>query len=94
MPVKAAKSKLWIKRWQYLKPPRFDGTASLKSFLVKFQNCATFSEWNEEAQLAFLRRALDQNAVQILWDYSKEEVNTVAKLTKKLCQRFGDASQP
>jgi len=32
--------------------------------------------------------------VQVLWDYSKVEVDTVAKLIAKLQQRFGDSMQP
>jgi len=46
--------------------------AAFESFLVQFQNYATFNKWNKEEQLAFLRGALDKEAAQVLWDYNEE----------------------
>ena len=51
---------------QLLKLPKFDGSSAAKSFMVQFHNCASFNQWNEETQLAFLRNALCGSAAQIL----------------------------
>jgi len=52
---------------QYLKPPKFDGSIiAFDSFLIQFQNCATFNKWNKAEQLAFLRVALDKEAARVL----------------------------
>ena len=61
---------------------------------MQFQNCAAFNKWNLADQLAFLRRALDNKATYVLWDYNEEEVNSVTTLKQKLRHRFGGASQP
>ena len=54
---KSASRSLYTQR-QFLKPPKFDGSAAFKSFLVQFQNCNVFNKWKKVEQLAFLRGEL------------------------------------
>jgi len=65
-----------------------------ETFLAQFQNCAAFNKWASAEQLAFLRGSLEKEAVQTLWDYNTEEVNTVSKLVRKLQKCFGRATEP
>jgi len=57
-----------------------------------FQNCVAFNKWNKAEQLAFLRQLWIRR--QVLWDYNQTEVNSAAKLIRKLRHRFGGTSQP
>jgi len=71
-------------RW--VRPDRFDGTTSLETFLVKFENCAEFNQWTEKEKLAHLWASLQKEAAQLLWgahELSYEE------LVDKLRKRFG-----
>jgi len=53
---------------QMLKLQRFEGTESLDTFLLKFQNMARYLHWNEEDALYHLCGSLKGAAGQVLWD--------------------------
>ena len=71
-------------RW--VRPDKFDGTTSLETFLVKFENCAEFNEWTEKEKLAHLRTSLQKEAAQLLWSAHGLSYD---ELVNQLRQRFG-----
>ena len=38
-----------------LKPPKYDGTSSFKTFLAQFQNCSVYNQWTESTAGVFAR---------------------------------------
>jgi len=52
-----------------LKPPKYDGSTPFEIFWAQFENCAGYNKWNQTEELAYLRRALEKEAGQVLWDY-------------------------
>ena len=71
-------------RW--VRPDRFDGTTSLETFLVKFENCASFNRWTEKEKLAHLWTSLQKEAAQLLWDAQGLSYD---ELVNRLRKRFG-----
>jgi len=71
-------------RW--VRPDKYDGTTSLETFLVKFENCAEFNEWNGKERVAHLWTSLQKEAAQLLWS---AHGLTYAELVDRLRQRFG-----
>jgi hypothetical protein len=51
-----------------IKLGNYDGTTSLETFLAKFENCATYCEWDDRDRVFHLRACLEGAAGQILWD--------------------------
>ena len=78
---------------QMLKPPKYDGTTSLETFLAQFETCASHNQWSKSEELAFLRSSLQKEAGQVLWDYGAEAASTPKQLKKILQERFGGANQ-
>ena len=69
-----------------LKPFKFDGQGSFKTFMAQFMNCAKHNKWTRADKLAYLRNSLDKEAANILWDYGKEV--SLSGLTRILESRF------
>ena len=76
-----------------LKPPKYDGAGSFKTFLAQFQSCASYNKWTKREQLVYLRRCLEKSAGQVLWDYSVETTGSLSKMIKVLKERFGETNQ-
>ena len=55
-----------------LKPPKFDGHTSFKTFWAQFENCAEHNNWNRAQKLVLLKNSLTGDAANVLWDYGKE----------------------
>ena len=76
-----------------LKPPKYGGTGSFETFLAQFQNCAVYNKWTKKGQLVYLRRSLEKDAGQVLWDYSAETTASFSRMIKVLKERFGETNQ-
>lgn len=68
-----------------MKPEKFNGHGSFESFLVQFNNCASYNKWTELDKLAHLRWALTGSATQLLWG---SENLSYDELLEKLKSRF------
>jgi len=69
----------------WMKPEKFNGHGSFESFLVQFNNCASYNKWTEPNKLAHLRWALTGSATQLLWG---SENLSYDELLEKLKSRF------
>ena len=69
-----------------LKVGKFDGSACVDTFLLKFDTCAEYNQWCEQDKLAQLMTALEGNASQLL--HSCRGQLSYASLREKLCQRY------
>jgi len=69
-----------------IKPDKFDGSKSLETFLIQFQNCASFNKWSKRDCLAHLKWSLTGTAAQLLWDADNMSYK---QLVEKLKSRFG-----
>jgi len=54
----------WMKR---LKHEKFNGHGSFDTFLVQFENCCRYNDWNRKDKAAHLRWSLTGAAAQLLW---------------------------
>ena len=72
-----------------MKKPKYDGSTPFESFWAQFRNCAGYNRWTKTDELAYLRRASEKEAGQILWDYGTEVTDSLKKLTGILKDRFG-----
>ena len=72
-----------------LKPPKYDGTTPFETFWAQFKHCAEYNRWTKTEELAYLRRSLEKEAGQVLWDYGSEVTASLKKLTAILKDRFG-----
>ena len=70
----------------YMKPEKFNGSTCFETFLVQFDNCAKFNNWNNKDKLQYLRWSLTGNAAQTLWG---TEDMTFKQLVTRLRSRFG-----
>ena len=73
-----------MKMKQMLKPPKYDGSTSLETFLAQFETCASHNQWSKSEELAFLRSSLQKKAGQVLWDNGTKAASTLKQLKKKL----------
>ena len=74
-----------------LKLGTYDGTACLKTFLAKFENCSDYYEWTDRERLCHLRASLEGPAGQVLWDAGEHSsVDAVIRLLKN---RFGSLNE-
>ena len=80
-------------RKEWIRPEKFDGNASLNTFLAHFDNCITYNGWGDEDSLAHLRASLTGAAAQVLWDVGPGSHATYPLLVDKLRQRYGSAGQ-
>ena len=66
-----------------LKLGTYDGTACLKTFLAKFENCSDYYEWTDRERLSHLQASLEGPAGQVLWDAGEHSsVDAVIRLLK------------
>jgi len=72
------------RRW--LKPETFDGRSSFETFIVMFENCATYNGWRQKDKVAYLQWSLTGIAAQLLWD---ARCLNYDELVDKLRSRFG-----
>ena len=76
-----------------IKPRDFDAKDSFEAFYEQFKCCARHNKWDDEEQLAHLTNSLTGNARQVLWDTTEEDIDTLAKLVRKLRNRTGPRSR-
>src|SRR5208282_3337250 len=76
-----------------LKPPKFDGTSFIDTFLIQFAMCADYNEWDDEDRCAILKCSLTGDVGQILWDSRDSYTLTYGSLIIKLKFRYGNAEQ-
>jgi len=69
-----------------MKPEKFNGTTCFETFLVQFNNCSQFNQWNEREKLQYLRWSLTGTAAQMLWGI---EGMSFRQLVIRLRTRFG-----
>ena len=80
-----------VLRRSCIRPDRYDGsTTTFATFKVHFVNAAEFNGWSDREQLAHLKASLTGAASQCLWDQSPDSTNSLEKLWKLLCDRFGN----
>ena len=70
---------------KWIKPEKFNGHGSFETFLVQFENCAAYNEWNLTDKAAHLRWSLTGTAAQLLWG---SEHLPYEELLDKLKRRF------
>ena len=76
-----------------IKPPKFDGSGSLPTFLRQFEICSKFYQWQEKDKLAHLLCSLEGAAGQLLWDSGAADALTYVQFVEKLEQRYGVGNQ-
>src|SRR6267154_2596096 len=74
-------------RRDYIKLERFDGTTPLETFMVHFETCSEYNEWNNHEQLSQLKAALRGAAAQVL--LSDDGPLTLEQLYQDLKENFG-----
>jgi len=68
------------------KPKKYDGLACVETFLVKFNACARYNNWQPADKAAHLINCLTDRAALLLWD---SEDDTFDQLSKKLRRKYG-----
>ena len=84
--VSCSHSRADKKSGKNLKPDKFDGTKCLETFLIQFQNCASFNNWSRSECLAHLKWSLSGGAADLLWD--ADDI-TYSELVERLRSRYG-----
>ena len=51
----------------WIKPEKFNGHGSFETFLVQFENCASYNRWSRSDKVAHLRWSLTGTTAQLLW---------------------------
>ena len=51
----------------WIKPEKFNGHGSFETFLIQFENCASYNGWSDTDKLAHLRWSLSGTGAQLLW---------------------------
>jgi len=74
-----------------LKLQHYNGSKSLKTFLLKLQHLAAYLQWNEEDRFHHLCESLDGPAGQVLWELPLHAMT--ADLERLLQTRFGTQLQ-
>ena len=69
----------------WIKPEKFNGHGSFETFLVPFENCASYNRWSSSDKVAYLRWSLTGAAAQLLWG---SEGVSYEELLDKLKTRF------
>ena len=69
-----------------MKPEKYNGTTCFETFLVQFNNCSEFNQWNEREKLHYLRWSLTGAAAQMLWGTKRMSFR---ELVGRLRSRFG-----
>ena len=76
-----------------MKPPSFNGKGPVLTFLAKFDNCGEYKGWTEKERLHYLTNALENPAVQVLWDLQSGGAVTYKRLRAILVKVFGSRGQ-
>ena len=69
----------------WIKPEKFNAHGSFETFLVQFENCASYNRWSRSDKEAHPRWSLTATAAQLLWG---SEGVSYAELLDKLKTRF------
>ena len=72
----------------HIKP--YDGTTPLEGFIAQFNIASQYNQWNEEDRLAHLKLNLNGTAMNILWEYTPDKLDTVDKVIEILTTRYGN----
>ena len=81
------------KRVSAMKPPRFDGSASVDTFLIQFATCADYNGWTDEDKAANLKCNLSGPVGQLLWEAGDAAQLSYPQLVSKLRARYGSEGQ-
>ena len=76
-----------------MKPTKFDGSMSVDTFLIQFETCAEYNEWDEREKVANLKCSLAGTTGQILWECGDPSKLTYSGLRDKLQARYGATGQ-
>ena len=75
----------------HLKLEKYDGKASLETYLVKFENCAKYYDWSPMERVCHLTNSLVGTAAEVTWqmpaDATEQQIVTLLK------QRYGTENQ-
>jgi len=69
-----------------MKPEKFNGTTCFETFLVQFNDCLQYNQWDDRDKLLYLRWSLTGIAAQMLWGTEKMSYQ---QLVERLRSRFG-----
>jgi len=69
---------------KWIKPEKFNGHGSFETFLVQFENCASYNRWSQADKLAHLRWSLTGSAAQLLWGSEDLSYDELLNKLKKL----------
>jgi len=75
-----------------IKPQQFDGSQSLETFLLQFEQLEEYMQWGEKARYYHLCASLDGSAGQVLWELPKTGAST-ADIKQLLQAKFGTQLQ-
>ena len=79
-----------VEELRRIKPEKYDGSACVEAFLVKFNACAFYNNWQSADKAAHLMNCLTGPAALLLWD---SEDATFDQLSEKLRRRYGSREQ-
>jgi len=66
----------------WMKPEKFNGHGSFETFLIHFENCASYNRWSDTDKLAHLRWSLTGAAAQLLWGAEHCTYNELLELLR------------
>ena len=76
-----------------MKPASFSGKDSVRTFLAKFDICASYNGWSGRENVHYLTNALDDPAAQVLWDWQSEGAVSYRDLRATLVQLYESEGQ-
>ena len=76
-----------------IKPPKFDNSGSLLTFLAQFEICARRNKWSDAEKVDMLKCSLLGSTAQILWDMGTDKEDSFEEMVELLKQRFGTSGQ-
>ncbi len=76
-----------------IKPPKFDGSGSLLSFLSQFEVAANRNMWSPAEKTDVLKSVLTGSCSQILWDLGSDSEFSYEDIVNRLLQRYGSKGQ-
>jgi hypothetical protein len=68
----------------------YDGSDSIQSFLLNYNSCVKFNDWDESHQFLALQSALREPAANVMWT-SAIPASTASELVEALKNRFGNS---
>src|SRR5260221_10086861 len=82
-----------IRKFINMKPPKYDGSTPLLTFLSQFEIRATRNQWMPEERVDFLKLSLEGQVAQLLWDATVKEGCSYEQLVQILHERYGSRGQ-